>query len=52
MHPSEKISTACVRRDEEEEGPPAIAHDDSPPLPDAKELAYVVTMAQEWGGGG
>lgn len=44
MHPSEKTSTACVRRDEEKLGPPAIAHDDAfPPAldpdPDAdKEL--------------
>lgn len=31
MHPREKMSTACVRRDEEKLGPPAIAHEDAPP---------------------
>lgn len=34
MQPREKMSTACVRRDDEKLGPPAIAHDDAlPPAP-------------------
>lgn len=48
MHPSEKTSTACVRRDEEEDGPPAIAHDDRPPL-DANELKYIANHGVQRG---
>ena len=50
MHPSENMSTACVRREEEEEEelePPAIVHDDELP-PDENELPG----ANRGGGGG